>query len=203
MAQPQPLPPLAAAVATRASESASVGPLRRQLPPLHLSPPKLSENATSSSSEREQGGKGKRKNSPKPGPQKRGGVSGGGVGTSPSSDSAKADPYGLQQKKQQQQRRQRQQATEMHPAQAPQDRDYVVGSYGGRRFGAVGNQMSAAERDEMKRANSINSASSASSTSSTRSISSTSTQSSCEYDLEEIPGVVARFLCVAPPQPLW
>lgn len=182
--QPRPLPPLGAAVAARASESTSVGPSRHQLPPLHLSPSRVSESVASSPSERKHGGEGKDGNdgSPTSGPPKRGdGSGGGGAGRSPSSAPAEA------------------RQPQLHPSQ-PQHNggsaNVVAPPEVGQRGATVVRQMqqglsdgtmsmlqvlsqSAARAAETERARR---ASSAGSTGSTGSINSTGTQSSFEYD---------------------
>lgn len=188
--QPQPLPPLSAAVEARASKNDSVGPSRPQLPPLHMSPPRLSESATSPSSEPKQGGNGKDMSPPKVNPPHRGDRSGRGGGTSifyASANDAQHQP--------QRRRRWRTQASSIHPVQGAFDADpaYVGphGGGGGRRGPFVSQTQkgmlvrpktmlqvlsSAADTDQMKRANST------SSTGSTSSINSCSTQSSFECD---------------------
>lgn len=194
----QPLPSLSAAVEARASRSASTGPSRQQLPPQHVSPPRLPKSVTSSSSERKQGGRGQRTNSPNVRHPRRGDWSGSGVGTSPSSASADADPHDEAQQHQRRRRQRRQQDSSMHPTQ--EIAKVVDSPRGGRRgAAAAGNQTheilsngtrpmlhalsaaSATETDRMKRANSITSTGSTGSTGNINTSISTSTQSS-SYD---------------------
>lgn len=169
-------------MAARASESAPIGLSRHQLPPLQLSPSRVSESVTSSPSERKQGGEGKGNPSPEPAPPNRGGGGGGGgVGrTSPSpASSAVADPHDAQ---------------PQHYREAASNA-VAPTRVGGRRGAAVSQMQQglsdgtmsmlqvlsqsaacAAETEKEKRANSINS------TSSTGSVHSNGTQSSFEYD---------------------
>lgn len=189
---PRPLPPLSAAVEARAPESASVGPSPQQLPPLHVSPPRLPDNA--SVSERKQGGQGQRSTSTDVGPPHRGDGSEIGVGTTPPRAPADAGRHEEAQQHPRRRRRWRQEYSSMHPAQ--ESAEFADSPRRGR-HGAARNQASqglpdgtrsvlyvsnAAETDKIKRASSINSTSSTGSTGSVNtSINSTSTRSSFEY----------------------
>lgn len=164
-----------------------MGPSHQQLPPLHLSSARLSENVTYTSSERGgQGDKGKGSNPSKVSPN-RGDGSGGGVGTPPSSASANADPHGAQQ--------------QLHATQLPHNRETanVVSPREGGQRGAVVSQMqqglsdgtmsmlqvlsqSAASAAETAKEKCVNSGNSSSSSSPTTSLISSGTQSSFEYN---------------------